>query len=153
MRVFISKYVPLITQKENAMNLSAINWLAVLVCGIASLVVGFIWYSKPVFLKPWLKGIGKTEEFTKNPKPLNFVYLFIGSFIEAFFLALLIAVMGSMTLVSGLQAGFLVWLGFVATTSFADNLMSGGSFSLFSIQAGFHLVVLLVMGMILAVWH
>jgi hypothetical protein len=135
------------------MNFSGINWLAVLACGVASLVVGFIWYSKPVFLLPWLKGIGKTEEFTKNPKPVNFVCLFIGALIEAIFVSFLLAAMGSASLGSGLLAGFMIWLGFVATTSFADNLMSGGSFSLFMVQSGDHLVTLLIMGMILAAWR
>lgn len=142
------------------MSPSNFNIFPILACAVASMVIGFIWYSKPLFLKPWLESIGKTEDFVKNPQMVKYLYLFLVSLIEAWFVALVLAMItvpapspDLLSMADGLQAGLIVWMGFVATTSFANNLMSGGSFKLFMIQAGNHLVTLLVMGAILSVWH
>ena len=37
------------------MEMGTINWLAVLVAGISSFVVGGIWYSPGLFGKAWMK--------------------------------------------------------------------------------------------------
>ena len=46
--------------------MSSINWLAVLVAGISSFVVGGIWYSPGLFGKAWMKDNNFTEEQIKN---------------------------------------------------------------------------------------
>ncbi|MFN3694309.1 MAG: DUF1761 domain-containing protein, partial [Ignavibacterium sp.] len=43
------------------MNPVSINYLAVLVCGIISMVIGSLWYG-PLFSKLWMKQHGFTEE-------------------------------------------------------------------------------------------
>ncbi len=43
------------------MNPVSINYLAVILCGIISMVIGAIWYG-PVFGKLWMKQYGFTEE-------------------------------------------------------------------------------------------
>ena len=52
----------------------------------------------------------------------------------------------------GLLVGFLAWLGFVATTKAVSSLYEGRSRNLYLIDVGYHLVELLVMGVILALW-
>ena len=48
------------------MDMGAINWLAVLVAGISSFVVGGIWYSPGLFGKAWMKDNNITEEDVKK---------------------------------------------------------------------------------------
>ena len=48
------------------MDMQSINWLAVLVAGISSFVVGGIWYSPGLFGKAWMKDNNFTEEKIKN---------------------------------------------------------------------------------------
>lgn len=48
------------------MDMGAINWLAVLVAGISSFVVGGIWYSPGLFGKAWMKDNDITEEDVKK---------------------------------------------------------------------------------------
>lgn len=48
------------------MEMQSINWLAVLVAGISSFVVGGIWYSPGLFGKAWMKDNNFTEEKIKN---------------------------------------------------------------------------------------
>ena len=135
------------------MDMSNINWLAVIVAAILSMVVGFVWYSKPVFLIPWLKGIGKEESFTQEANPTTFVFAFVSAIIEAIFVSFLLGTMGSTTLVSGLTAGFMIWLGFVFTTHWVNDLFSRRSFGFTLITSGYHLIMLLIMGALLAVWR
>jgi hypothetical protein len=46
--------------------ISQINWLAVLLAFVASMVIGFVWYLPAVLGKRWMAAIGKTEEDLKN---------------------------------------------------------------------------------------
>ena len=135
------------------MDFSSINWLAVIVAAILSMVVGFVWYSKPVFLRPWLKGLEKDESFAQEANPVTFVFAFLSAIIEAVFVTFLLNAMGSVTLVSGLTAGFMIWLGFVFTTHLVNDLFSKRSFTFTLITSGYHLVMLLIMGALLAVWR
>ena len=48
------------------MDMSTINWLAVLVAGISSFVVGGIWYSPGLFGKAWMKDSNLTAEDIKK---------------------------------------------------------------------------------------
>lgn len=130
---------------------AGVNLLAVIVCVVVAMVVGFAWYSKPLFLIPWLASIGKTPEYAQQGNPVNFVITIAAAFLEALFLATLIGVMGSSTIGQGLQAGFLVWLGFVATTSASNAAFAGRSWRGWGIEAGNHLVTLLLMGVVLVV--
>ncbi len=92
-----------------------VNFLAVLVAGIAYFMIGGLWYSV-LFGKAWLTAIGKTEEEVRNEggAPVAYVVSFIGSLISAYFLAVF---MSGTTLQAGLGIGFFVWMGFVATTN------------------------------------
>ncbi len=45
--------------------------------------------------------------------------------VEAIFVSFLMRAMGSNTIVAGLQAGFMIWLGFVATTRLTNHLFAG----------------------------
>ncbi len=135
------------------MDFSSVNWLAVAVAAILSLVVGFVWYSKPVFLMPWLKGLEKDESFAQEANPITYVFALVSSFIEAVFVSFLLNTMGSTTLVSGLTAGFMIWLGFVFTTHWVNDGFSKRSFGFTLITSGYHLVMLLIMGALLSVWR
>jgi hypothetical protein len=135
------------------MDMSNVNWLAVIVAAVLSMVVGFVWYSKPVFLMPWLRGIEKDESFTQEANPVTFVFAFLSAIIEAVFVTFLLNTMGSNSLVSGLTAGFMIWLGFVFTTHWVNDLFSRRSFGFTLITSGYHLVMLLIMGGLLAIWR
>jgi len=128
-----------------------VNWVAVLVSAVASMVVGFLWYSPPLFQKAYLAEIGKTAEDAAAAPPTNYLISFVLAIVEAFFLSTLISAMGNPGVGSGLAAGFMVWLGFVATTSAANSLFGDRTFRLWYVQNGNHLLTLLAMGAIIGV--
>jgi hypothetical protein len=47
----------------------------------------------------------------------------------------------------------MLWLGFVATTNLVNNLFAGRGFKVWSIEAGNHLVYLLISGALLSIWR
>ncbi len=127
------------------------NWLGVVVCVVVALIVGFVWYSRMLFLNPWLAGMGKGPEFVQRPNPMNYVIMIVGAFVTALFLDFLIRIMGASGAAGGALAGVIVWLGFVATTSASNAVFSGRGWKVWGIEAGNHLVTLVLMGIVLSV--
>jgi hypothetical protein len=55
--------------------------------------------------------------------------------------------------VAGLQSGFWIWLGFIATSQINSVIWDGRPVKLYLINVGYYLVSYLAMGSILAVWQ
>jgi hypothetical protein len=135
------------------MDFRSINFLAILVCVVLNILAGFIWYHPSVFFKPWWRGLGKKESDQPSPSPMLYVWTLMAAFVEGVFVSLLVSTTGSNTVFSGLQLGFMLWLGFVATTNLVNNLFAGRGFKVWSIEAGNHLVYLLISGALLSIWR
>ena len=39
------------------MDIDSINWLAVIVCVVAAMISGFVWYHPTVFFPAWWRGL------------------------------------------------------------------------------------------------
>jgi len=134
------------------MDFSSVNWLAVVVCVVFSMVSGFIWYHQKVFFPAWWRGIGKSEGDmnTMAAGPMTWVLTVIAAFVQAVFVSILLSVMGSSKVAAGAQAGFMIWLGFVAPTNLVNKLFAGHGLKVWAIEAGNHLVNFLAFGTIIA---
>ena len=64
-----------------------INFLALFVAALSTLVVGFVWYNPKVFGTIWMKESGLTEE---NMKAGNMLLIFGLSLLYAFFISLIL---------------------------------------------------------------
>jgi hypothetical protein len=64
-----------------------VNFLALLIAAISSLVVGFIWYNPKVFGNIWMKESGMTEEKMKGS---NMIMIFGLSIVYAFFISFIL---------------------------------------------------------------
>lgn len=134
------------------MEFGAINVLAVVVSAVAGMVVGFIWFSPPLFEKAWLEDIGRTREQIEGDSPLKYLVAFIGSLLMAYIVARLLDLVGGPSLEMGILLAVVVWVAFVAATSAANFAFAGRPVRLWLIENGNHLLTLLVMGVILGVW-
>ncbi len=129
-----------------------VNWLAIVVCIVANMVIGAVWYG--VFAKPWMAGIGKTrEDIEQNQSWQPYAIATLNSFLMAFMLANVLSWSGITGLVDGLVVGLYLWFGFTGFTFAANHAFEGRSLNLWSINSGTYLVGLLVMGAILGAWQ
>lgn len=121
-----------------------IDWLVVVLAAILNMVIGYFWYSKWIFGPLWTKYAKRSEkEMSGNGKTL--VLTFIVSLVTAFFLAFFEAYLGVTTVTDGMFVGFLLWLGFVATTQIGPTIWCHKPFKLFLINSGYKLIAFLVM--------
>jgi len=144
-----------------------INYMAILLSGVGSMVLGFIWYNPKVFGDKWLSSLGRLP-FTKEEgvtmqksMPKTYVASFFASLVTAYVLAHVVDAFDVESLASGVQTGFLMWLGFgligvVSYFLYERNLTLGGRGNAplhFLITAGYHLVNFIMMGIILSFWQ
>lgn len=133
-----------------------INYLAVLVAAIASMVIGFVWYSPILFAKQWMKLMGYTKaSLDKQKNEMNKTYAIssVAALVTAYVLAHIIQYAGASDVMGGMMTAFWVWLGFVAPVQLTDVLFGGKKYELFGINTGYQLACLLVAGAILAMWR
>jgi len=141
------------------MDFSAINWLAVLVCVIVSMVSGTIWYNPKTFFPTWWKGIGKSEKDAPGAGGMGMTWTLtvLSSLVQVVAMALMVnsmgSLMGGVTLVSGAGTGFMLWLGFIAPTYLVNKLFAGHGLKIWAIEAGNHLVNFVLFGAILGAWR
>ncbi len=140
------------------MYLMGVHLLPVLVAAIATMVVGFLWYSPLLFAKPWMVLMGydpedksRLEEMRKGAGQ-SYAISFVASLVSAFVLAKIIEIATVNSALYGMKIGFAVWLGFVTTVQLTGALFAKQPFKLYAINTGYQLVCYVVMGAILAVW-
>ena len=129
-----------------------INYLAVLVAAVINMVVGAIWYSPVLFAKDWSKLTGRKAN-EMGDGSTSYVITFAGALLQAYILTHFVSYSGAVTAVEGAMTGFWLWLGFVAVVSAVHLVFEGRSWTLWRINAGYFLVVLLINGAILAAWR
>ena len=129
-----------------------INWLAFIVAVLARMALGAVWFSPPLFLKPWLAVSGVGEEQMKAGMPRALAFDLVGSAIMAFVLVHAVKYAGAHSVTQGAAVGFLNWLGFVAVVTLSGTIHEHRPFKLWLIGNGYQLVALLIMGAVLAAW-
>ena len=130
-----------------------INYLAVVVAALLSMVIGFVWYSLKVFGKPWMKETGLTmKDIGNGPGADKYVLVTVSSLVQAYVLAHFVDYTSATTWVEGAVTGFWLWAGFVATAYTATYVFTKKSVRLWTIDTGYFLALLLVQGALLAAW-
>ncbi|HYW37270.1 MAG TPA: DUF1761 domain-containing protein [Terriglobales bacterium] len=129
-----------------------------LVSAIATMVIGFLWYSPVLFANPWMRLMGidpndkaKIAEMQKSAGKI-YSLAFVASIASAAVLAKIIDLTSVDTISYGMKIGFGVWLGFVTTVQLTGALFGKQPTKLYLINTGYQLVCYLVMGAILAKW-
>ena len=139
-----------------------INYLAVLVAAISNMVIGFLWYG-PLFGKPWSRLMGwgemtpeRQKEMQKKMMP-GYAITFVGALLMAYVMAhsmvFAMEYLKITGIAAGLQGGFWNWLGFIVPVTVGVVIWENKPWKLWAINAGYYLVVLLIMGIILALWR
>lgn len=132
-----------------------INWLAVVLATLASMVVGSIWYTPKVFGGVWMK-LAKL-----NPKDMEkggwtpIIVSIATSFVMAFVLAHFVYLSHQFYqadysfLATALITAFWAWLGFVALRFLTHDSFEGRPLKLTLLNSAHELVTLLAMGLVI----
>jgi hypothetical protein len=140
------------------MDFMGVKLWAVALAGVATMVIGFLWYSPLLFARPWMVAMGydpndkaRIAEMQKSAGPMYGISL-LASLISAFVLAKVLVGMTIYSALYGMKIGFAVWLAFVATVQLTDKMFGQRPMKLFLINTGYQLVCYVVMGAILGKW-
>ena len=125
-----------------------INYLAVLVAGVAGFLVGGVWYG--VLGKVWMGAAGITPPAGGRHMPVvPMIIAVVANIVMALGLAGVIGHIGPPNVMNGIISGAAVWLGFIVTTITVGNAFQGKKPMLTVIDAGHWLVVLVAQGIVL----
>ena len=133
-----------------------VNYLAVLIAGVASMAVGFGWYSKALFGNQWAALKGYTDESLKaKQKDMGKFYAisFVLSLLMAYMLShvaiLSDAFFGNGLFSAALSSAFFLWLGFVLPVQATASIFGDKKWKLLGIDTGYQLASLVVMAIII----
>lgn len=132
-----------------------VNYLAVLLAALSTIVVGGIWYSQSVFGTAWAK-LAKVD-MKRKPKQSEMVWLmsstFVASLVTAYILAYVAFLSNQFFFNSFLQdtlaTAFWLWLGFTAVRVYVHDAFEGRRKKLTVMTAGYELVTVMVMALII----
>ena len=136
-----------------------INYLAVAVSALVIMIIGYLWYG-PLFGKRWalLSGLPEDAMSNTNSKEVRISYAIMafGALLMSFVLAHAIIFANTYMQItgplSGVVVGFMNWLGFVIPVSIGTVLWERKPWTLWMINAGYYLTILVIGGALLAAW-
>lgn len=132
-----------------------VNYLAVFLAGVSSMVVGAVWYARSVFGERWMK-LAKVK-MNRNMTAMDNVRLFGLTFLASLVMAYVLAhvtflsndFFGGSFLASALTTAFWLWLGFTAVRFLTHDLFEGRPGKLTLLTVGNELVTVMVMALVI----
>src|SRR5690242_10031402 len=129
-------------------HLSEINYWAVLIATVVTMVLGFLWYSPVLFGNAWMKLVGLKREDMSGGGPATYILTMLTALVGSFLLALLLTVGDKPDAGTGLMIGLI--LGVAVSVKIGMNyLFEGRKLPLYLITIGYHLVTFLLSGLII----
>ena len=130
-----------------------INHWAVMVCAVANLALGALWYSPVMFYKAWKKENNLTDEQLKAINPAKVYGLsFILSILISYNMAFLLGD-DKTDMIWGTTAGFLAGFGFSALIFTIVSLFEMRSWKYIFINAGYIILYFTIIGFIIGAWR
>jgi hypothetical protein len=129
-----------------------INWLAVIAAALSMFVLGAIWYSPLLFVKPWAKAAGLDVDYEKRG---NFAMILAISFVLTLIMAANLAffVAGVTDLVAVIGYAIAAGLGWATLSLWVISLFERRPFAYVLINGGYLTVGFAMMGLILGLWR
>lgn len=137
-----------------------VNFIAVIIAGIVSMGLGFLWYSPMVLGKQWMKEKGFTAESLKKAQKemgtlygLSFVVSLVTAYVLFHVMVMSLNFFHYSWLSTGLMSGFWMWLGFMMPVQITATIFSDKkNWKLFGIDTGYQLVSIMAMGAVIAMF-
>jgi hypothetical protein len=133
-----------------------INYWAVILATLSSMVVGSIWYTPKVFGNYWMKLSGVTPSGKASDAVGPIITTVIVSFITAWILAGTVFMAwkfyGGSFFVSAVVTGILLWAGFTAARFITHDAFDKRPSGLTVLNIAHELVTIVIMAIIIGVW-
>jgi hypothetical protein len=131
-----------------------VNYWAVLIATISTLIVGSVWYTPKVFGNYWMR-VAKVDMDDRSAV-IPIITTVIVSFISAWVLALATQVawmaLGGSYLLVALLTSILLWAGFTAARFITHDAFEGRPAGLTILNIAHELVTIVIMAVIIGVW-
>jgi len=129
-----------------------VNWLAVVLATVSSMVVGTIWYARPVFGTAWIK-LAKVDMKKNASSAVPILATLVVSFLTAFVLAHMSLLsykhFGGSFLQDAVTTAFWAWLGFTAARFITHDAFEGRPATLTVLNCAHELVTIMVMAVVI----
>lgn len=129
-----------------------VNWLAIVLATVSTMIVGSVWYAKPVFGNLWIK-LTKLDEKKMGNGGMAIGITLVVSFITAYVLAhvtyLSNAFFHNSFLEAALSTGFWTWLGFTAARMITHDAFEGRPMKLTLLNVAHEFVTFMVMALVI----
>ena len=129
------------------------NPWAVVVAALFQWFLGALWYSPPLFAKPWMALLGIKKGSSSKGMMTGMISSFICDLILCFVLAHFVLWSGAKDWSMGALVGFISWAGFIVGPNLPQGIYESRPFTLFAINSGYWLLGLVGAGILLAVWR
>ena len=133
-----------------------VNWLAVLLATASSMVVGGIWYAKPVLGRVWMKHAHITDKQMQKGNAKAMIITVALSFFTAFALAHVIFLantfFGNSFLHDAVTTTFWLWLGLTAARFITHDLFERRPIELTLLNVFHEFVTLMVMAVVIGLF-
>ena len=140
------------------MIIQDLNWLAVVVSALAYFSLGAIWFNPNVFGKIWMKGHNITpNEEDKKRMPMvmltTLVFCFIGAIAMGYFVNVFNFYQVNWRWYSGVKVGLVAGIGFTGVGIAMNYMYTRKSWTVIIIDSAYHVVGLVIAGIIISVWR
>ena len=134
---------------------SHINWLAVIVAGIAYFMLGGLWYSKVLFGAKWaaLQKIDMNDPNVKKGVATMTFYSFLLMLLTVIGLAIFVVRLDLTMISSGVKLGLVTGLFFSVTAVSISFLYERKPSALYFISGGYQLAGNIIAAIILVAWR
>lgn len=133
-----------------------INYVAVVLAMVSSMVVGTVWYAKSVFGKTWMKMVGLDDKKAGEGASQAIATTVIISLITAYVLThatyLSNKFFGHSFLQDAMMTAFWMWLGFTAARMITHDAFERHPLKLTAMNVAHEFVALMVMGAIIGIF-
>jgi hypothetical protein len=135
------------------------NYIAILVCGVLAMVLGFIWFG-PLFGKKWMEitGANRHDEERRKEMMKGVWKLYIAQFILVLFQAWVLSMyLGSWTETRlAVESTLWIWAAFVIPTVAGSCMWNNDSgkvsWAKFLLQGGYQLALFVMFALVLSMW-
>jgi hypothetical protein len=138
-------------------DLGGLNWLAVIVAAVVYFVIGAAWFAPAVFGRPWTAAIGFDESRPRpEMNPMSYAGPALFYLIASVATGLLAAATETDTLGEGAILGLVVGVGYALVVTATDAVFDPNKpkpWTWFAISGAYHVVSLVIVGMIIGAWQ